>query len=198
MITVGRLTAKVKSLMKEFGEKCHFFNPIDAVLFTIAPYIKKGNERKHRKIVEYIDRYAAKELPQGYSLDNMIEKDCPLWVFWYQGFEQAPPLIKAIHRQLKRCTGSHKVVSLDKSNLAQYVQFPDFIWEKVKSGVISLTHLSDLVRMSLLSEYGGYWIDSTVLLSRPLPDYQSPYYCVKTGRYNQRHVGGVINGLHSL
>lgn len=193
MITIGRVTFKVLSLVKEFIEKCHFFTPIDAMLFTLAPYTKMGNERKHKKIIEYISRYSQQELPKGYSLSNKIDENCPLWVFWYQGFDHAPNLIKAINRQLIKCKGEHNVILLDKENLSHYVCFPDYIWDKVNRGVISLTHFSDLIRMFLLSEYGGYWIDSTVLLSNPLPNYATSYYSIRNNQTSRRHVGGGKN-----
>ena len=42
----------------------------------------------------------------------------------------------------------------------------------VKNKLISITHLSDYIRMCLISNYGGCWLDSTTLLTKELPDFQ--------------------------
>jgi hypothetical protein len=53
----------------------------------------------------------------------------------------------------------------------EYVQFPSHIMEKWEKGIISNTHLSDLLRMELLIRYGGTWMDATVYLTGPVPEY---------------------------
>lgn len=60
---------------------------------------------------------------------------------------------------------------LTDSNIDDYVDFPDFIKDKYKKGIISRTHFSDLLRLELLARYGGVWIDSTVLLNGRLPEF---------------------------
>lgn len=60
---------------------------------------------------------------------------------------------------------------LTDSNIDDYVDFPDFIKDKYKTGIISRTHFSDLLRLELLARYGGVWIDSTVLLTAKMPEY---------------------------
>ena len=47
-------------------------------------------------------------------------------------------------------------------NIGGLVSFPQHIVEKFNAGKISPTHLSDLLRLELLINYGGVWIDSTV------------------------------------
>ena len=190
MISISRLINKVLALEKEWLCKCHFFNPVKAAVFTLAPYTKIGNEQKHKEILAYLQKYAGNSLPEGYSLAEPIKDDCPIWVYWHQGFNDAPPIVRKAYSNLKKYAGTHKVITLDKDNISEYVQFPDYIYEKLRSGKISLTHFSDLLRMALLSNMGGYWIDSTILLSRSLPHYDTPFYSIRNGRFNPRHVNG--------
>ena len=190
MITFSRLYNKVVSLEREWHCKCHFFNPVKAAVFTLAPYTKIGNARKHKEILAYLRRYAGDSLPEGYSLTEPIKDDCPIWVYWHQGFNNAPPIVRKAYSNLKKYAGAHQVITLDKDNISEYVQFPDYIYEKLRSGKITLTHFSDLLRMALLSNMGGYWIDSTILLSCPLPHYDTPFYSIRNGRFNPRHVNG--------
>lgn len=42
------------------------------------------------------------------------------------------------------------------------MEFPKYIEEKWKRGVITHTHMTDLLRLELLIRYGGTWIDATV------------------------------------
>ena len=61
---------------------------------------------------------------------------------------------------------------LTKDNYREYITFPGFIQEKIDSGVITKTHMSDLLRLELLIRHGGTWLDATVLCSSPeVPSY---------------------------
>lgn len=190
MITVSRLYYKVLNLKKEWICKSHFFNPFKAAVFTLAPYTKIGNVNKHKEILTYLQRYAGDTLPDGYSLSETIKDDSPIWVYWHQGFNNAPPIVKKAYSCLLKYSGSHKVIALDKDNITEYVKFPDYIYKKIQSGNITLTHFSDLLRMALLSDRGGWWIDSTILLSNSLPHYDTPFYSIKNKKNNPRFVDG--------
>ena len=51
------------------------------------------------------------------------------------------------------------------------ILFPEYVSKKYKDGYITRTHYSDLIRLELLKQYGGIWIDATVLCeSRTLID----------------------------
>lgn len=94
-----------------------------------------------------------------------------IWVLWLQGEEQAPPLVKRCIASQKRYAGDMEVVVLTEKNLPQYVHLPEYIVRKHKEGKISFTHLSDIIRVALLAEHGGLWLDATCLLTDTLPEY---------------------------
>ncbi|MBQ9553448.1 hypothetical protein IJU97_00315 [bacterium] len=54
---------------------------------------------------------------------------------------------------------------LDKDNYEKYVTLPAFIIKKVYEHKISITHLSDIIRMALLKQYGGIWVDATMFIN---------------------------------
>ena len=72
----------------------------------------------------------------------------------------------------------------------KYVQFPNYIIEKWNAGLITNTHMTDLLRLELLIRYGGMWVDATVLCtsrSKNIPKYYFDselffYQCLKPGR----------------
>ncbi len=88
----------------------------------------------------------------------------------YQGIDSMPDLVQSCYRNLVYHYGK-RVRLVTSDNLADYIQIPDFVVNKVKSGNISLTHFSDIVRCSLLAQYGGLWLDSTCWVTDKIPDY---------------------------
>ena len=54
-------------------------------------------------------------------------------------------------------------------NLKQYVMMPDFVEEMVKNGKMCRAHYSDILRLALLWNYGGLWLDATCLLTQGIP-----------------------------
>lgn len=96
-----------------------------------------------------------------------------VWICWFQGMDSAPKVVQKCYDSTKRNLRNKEIILLTDKNMAEYVQFPHFIMELYKSGAITKTHLTDLLRLELLINYGGYWIDSTVLLTGDIPDYIS-------------------------
>lgn len=95
-----------------------------------------------------------------------------VWVCWLQGMEQAPILVQRCYRSLQENLPDREIILLTEENYSQYVTFPAHIAEKIASGVITRTHFSDLLRLELLINHGGTWIDATVFCSGgQIPDY---------------------------
>ena len=93
-----------------------------------------------------------------------------IWVCWLQGEAHMPEVVKLCIRSLrKNAPEGAQVVVLSGANIREYVDFPDYVYRNLKSGRLTLTHFSDLVRMALLRKYGGLWVDSTVFVSRKIP-----------------------------
>lgn len=98
-------------------------------------------------------------------LDGNLVDSSNIWFFWLQGVESAPRLVKNNLALLKKNAVDFNVVVLDLETVQQYVDIPGFILEKYDKGIISNTHLSDIIRLLLLETHGGMWIDSTVAVS---------------------------------
>lgn len=107
-----------------------------------------------------------------------------VWVCWLQGMEKAPDVVKkCVETIYKHAGGKDKVVVLSEQNISDYIEMPADLLEKWKKGIISNTHFSDLLRLALLVEYGGIWIDSTSYLTEDLPDFvvNADLFCFKAG-----------------
>ncbi|MDR1223237.1 MAG: glycosyltransferase [Tannerella sp.] len=168
-------------------------------LRTKHAYIMDILKKKYAHIIrKYRDSNAA---------DNIffIERTSPVWVCWWQGEANMPDIVKICYRSICRKAGSHPVKLVTKENYAEYVRLPDGVIEKVNSGVITVTHFSDILRMNLLYEYGGYWIDATVLLTGTLREDKSvEFFTVRTvpdltyvadGKWTIFLTGGGKHGL---
>lgn len=113
-----------------------------------------------------------------------------IWVYWHQGYENLPHVVEKCRSQLiKNLPEGFEIVFIDKNNLDTYFIPPSFISEKLKSGAITLTHFSDILRFYLLYMYGGYWFDSTLLVSESLSDLlnERKFFTLKHTKFSVFH-----------
>lgn len=124
--------------------------------------------QKHRMLYykRFKKRYL-KKCTQERPWENLEKKynSDTVWVMWLQGMENAPDIVKRCIESQMKALPDKKFIFLDENNISDYVTLPDYIVEKYKKGIIRNAHYSDLVRNELLIKYGGYWIDSTVLIT---------------------------------
>lgn len=137
-----------------------------------------ARERLYRKTYRYLERYYNKVTDQFRKeektdrLNPDIAIDKTIWVCWLQGEKAAPRLVqKCIESIRKNKPNGFEVVIITEKNLYDYIRFPEYVMEKSAMGIITRTHMSDLIRMELLYQYGGLWVDATVYCSRKVPQY---------------------------
>lgn len=95
-----------------------------------------------------------------------------IWQYWGQGFSKndVPEVVQMCFNSIDRYKGDYKIIRLCDDNLFEYIEFPNDVWEKYRTGVVGATHFTDLIRIALLTAYGGVWLDATILLTGPLED----------------------------
>lgn len=109
------------------------------------------------------------------------------WTCWWQGEEEAPALVKAcINSQKKNLPHEVEHIVVTEKNCKNYIEFPDYIMNKVNDGSITLTTFSDMLREKLLYKYGGIWFDATVLIHKPFPAefFELPLYTCRGQNYH--------------
>jgi hypothetical protein len=104
------------------------------------------------------------ELAKAPARDGAAARSKRVWVYWDTGFENAPPIVQLCADRLNSFDGV-EIVLLENGNLADYVEMPEHIEQKLASGQISRAHYSDLLRLEILYTHGGIWLDATVLLT---------------------------------
>lgn len=143
----------------------------------------------HKKTAEY-----CKELIKEYfSSDQVIPvhalKDLPsdkiIWQYWGQGFENLPAELKQCIDSVDKWKGDYSVIRLDDSSIEYYLDLPLYIQEAKQ--YMSRAHFSDLLRVCLLSLYGGIWMDASIYMSGPVPKYvfENDFSSINGTRLNQ-------------
>lgn len=141
--------------------------------YIIMPYLKKrkGLKHKHNAVIRYLHRWGrpyidSKSLESETPLRNLTEP--PIWVCWFQGEEQMPEVIRLCFASVRRMACGRQVILITKDNIGEYVRIPDTVESKRQKGELSLTHYADYLRILLLKEYGGLWIDASIYVTRPI------------------------------
>ena len=95
-----------------------------------------------------------------------------IWQFWQQGVdENTPSLVQACLASVQKYSNGYQVIVVSKDTLSEYVEaLPHYVWEKFGTGGFDFPKIANLVRLQLLSAYGGVWLDATIYLTGPLPE----------------------------
>lgn len=88
-----------------------------------------------------------------------------VWFSWLQGMEQAPDFVKVCLQSQRRHLADYEFRIVDLENYHNWVQLPQYVEEKFRKGLIPPALFSDLLRLALLKQYGGVWMDASVYCS---------------------------------
>ena len=136
---------------------------------------------------KYFKRYLPKNLPEQKVIRD--DNNDKIFSLWLQGEDNAPDLVKACFRSVRRHCKQELIV-LDANTVFDYISLPDIIVKKYKDGKIGHAHFADICRVELLYKYGGYWLDSTGFVTAPIPKWISDqdFFVYLTG--NNDKIGG--------
>lgn len=134
---------------------------------------------------------------------NKSAKIAPIWVCWWQGESKMPPIVKVCYDRICKFAGEHPVHLVTVDNFNNYVYFDENVTRKFYNKELLPAHMADLLRLKLLDQYGGLWLDSTIYLSGPLDDkiFDYDFYSLKNDCTNHISVSNfrwcsfVIGGL---
>lgn len=146
--------------------RAHILNPL---------WRSRDARRAHRCNVAAvaIPRYLKRYVPAPGSVpETPAEKPKgreKIFTIWFQGEENAPALVKACWRSVRKNCTDQDLVVLDEKTLWDYISLPDVIMEKRRRGQITNAHFADICRVELLYQHGGFWLDSTGFATGPIP-----------------------------
>lgn len=186
------------NLIKQYLQNGSFFTAVSQFLLlgrsrtaleilrlSVNLRVKQKLEKKYRSELEKFDQNWIDN-----NIDQSLEhrKSKKVWVCWFQGLEDAPNIVKKCYNSLKINMPDKDITLITEDNMMEYVKFPQYILDKWKNGNITHTHMTDLLRLELLINYGGMWVDATVYCSDSnIPNYIFDselffFQCLKPGR----------------
>lgn len=133
---------------------------------VVSPRLIKKHTRSDG-IMSFLGRLFKEEIESLSTIDAINDNDTlsnnkKIWLCWWQGKEEMPETIRKCVESIFHFHQDCDIVVLDKNNYSKYVKLPQVIIDKVEKKIISLSQLSDILRCSLLYEYGGIWLDSAL------------------------------------
>lgn len=142
-------------------------NSIFKILIELFIFDKvKRSKIKARWAKRYFEKYIEVQAEGQLPAD---ESHLPIWQYWHQGKENAPELIQRCFESVQKYKGDRKINILSFDTIKDYVELPQRYYDLVSSGKMPVALFSDILRMYLLTQYGGVWIDSTILLTDKIP-----------------------------
>lgn len=175
--------SKTPQYYKEFGLKVSLFVMWDNI------FLRPKSKSYIRTIGEWTNKVLEpvwKEYESGDNQKKNAEKkklrEFPIWVCWFQGEENMPELVRICYQSIKNnLPEGAKVYLITYKNINHFVSIDEFIQKKYENNEISKAFYSDIIRYLLLRDYGGMWIDSTILVTSQIPKswFEFPYYTMK-------------------
>jgi len=83
-----------------------------------------------------------------------------IWILWFQGWDNPPWMIQKVKESWIKHNPNYSIRLLSDENLHLYL--PN-LFSNFDNKQITLQAKSDIIRLSLLHEYGGIWADATML-----------------------------------
>jgi Capsular polysaccharide synthesis protein/Polysaccharide pyruvyl transferase len=92
-----------------------------------------------------------------------------IWSCWFQGRHHAPDLVQRCLASWETLNPDWEFRCLDAENIRHYVDLDAYI--DLQNQTITAASLSDILRILLLHEYGGVWVDATLYCNQPLDEW---------------------------
>ena len=177
-----------------FSKKLAFLRAADDLSYrlhlnNLSKYL---HNQKDRWITSLLYEELHELLIKYKKLQNcgQITKNPAVWICWWTGEENAPPLVKQCIHSIYRAAGKHPGHLITEQNYAEYLSIPGFMLRRVREGTMGLAHLADYIRVSLLAQYGGLWLDATIFCASPIPTFyfEMPFFTCKSPDTPSRYL----------
>lgn len=159
LLTLGhRYTEEIYQKLKDTG--ANIFQ-INYHIFQEGPY-----KEIQKRIEPFIDKFPLCCLNLNPPIADTKRK---AWTCWWQGEARAPEIVRVCWKSQKKYLPANvEHVIITEENYKEYITLPEYVLKKVDQGYIGIAALSDMIRAALLYKYGGFWMDATLLVLKPL------------------------------
>ena len=134
---------------------------------------KEVQEKLAQASSNFIKLYCANGLTKfNLQPNKKLDSDRIIWQYWGQGInsESLPETVKICFNSVDHYQKDYQIIRLDDNSIREYLDLPEFVWEKRKDKKFKYAFFSDLLRLALLDVYGGIWMDATILLTDSIPE----------------------------
>lgn len=149
----------------------------------------KRNQKIQKCIVEIVGEKEINNISSNVS--SPVFEPGKIWFCWMQGEECLPEIPRLCLDSLRKHANGHEVIVLDNENYKQYVSISARVIQLYESKKLKPAHFADILRVNLLAQQGGLWVDATLLAIKNLPEdiFNRPFFSIKTqeiGHYVSR------------
>lgn len=172
--------------VQQFG----LFIPLSNLLLTYGrkfppSFLRKVVAKRNKLIQKKLFKLIGNNITNQQETNCHYESDAPIWFYWMQGEKNMPPIPKLCLNSLRKHANGHPVIFLDANNVNQYVNIPFEIAKAYQTGKLKQAHYADIIRIMLLAQHGGLWMDATLLVTQDIPEtiFQTLFYSIKTKEF---------------
>jgi len=153
-----------------------------AVFFIrFVGWLQSGDIKKNKPKGELIkadiltDYLAKKYLSAVKNIERKeitVETPETIWQFWDNpAGKTTPEIVKSCLESVEKFKGNFEHKILNNSTIENYSDLPGYVLDKFKKRQIGYAHFSDLLRLNLLKNHGGIWLDATGYMTDFVPKY---------------------------
>lgn len=193
-----------------FGVEITFWKTLNRLLINSNGKLASlVNDLNNTKIETYIKNVCPKtyqklqtglyDTSKKVSYHSNIKKNNIIWTMWWQGEENAPMVIKECINSMRLHSNGHQVIVLSEKNYKDFVNLPEHILDRFMDGsqdkthlskcTLTTTELSNLIRLYVLSRYGGVWADASILFTDTIDDIFFDKNWNTLGQDNEWYIG---------
>lgn len=123
------------------------------------------------------------QIGSQFEAEQKSERACEqqLWQIWLQGSEYVPPLAQYCADSLDKNLSGATIRRLNLREALELVDVKPKIFACWKDGKLGNAGLTDLLRLGILSKFGGTWSDYTMYLARPTHVDELPHFLLYEG-----------------
>ena len=146
-------------------------NSIFKIFIELFIWDKKlRSKTKARWAKLHLKKYVKKALAETNIPDTQAYSQKPIiWQYWHQGAENAPLLIQKCLESTRQHHPDFDVRVLSFNNIKDYVDIPQIYYDLLEQKKMSIAHFSDMLRLYLLTTFGGTWVDATLYFTDRIP-----------------------------
>lgn len=163
----------------------HIYNFNHGINFQSLPTEKypEASQKAQKARIVLEQHLIPATLNIGESTSEIPKK---LWLYWNSPLEAAPDVVKVSVQSWKEKNPDYDLVLLNDHNLNEFLGFDFNALFCIATVNLGFAMKADILRMYLLSMYGGVWVDTTTFCVRPLDEWL-PNCTRQTGFFTFRH-----------